>query len=477
MNNTLFIDSSATISVNAGNLRLTTISCPNCSSGGITRNHAAGKVTTKDKFQYGIFESRIYFPRKEGTSAYFQLRGGNGVPCSQGGLYENEINIANSWWRDFYPNYHLSHTVRHYHTGTDCLEDYWRVNWYSYENSNSTYHTYKCIWTPSFLRYYLDDNLIHEALNTGSSCPDCSQEWFPEYQLHLSFYQILNTDVLLYIEIPQTTYIDYVSVKRFFATPEISCPNVICSSDSAIMDVDLSADSITWSLTPTNLFSGTTQGTDKTAAITTATGASGQGKITYTFKMPSGETFTAEKNFWVGKPVISGISGPTTTPNNQWASFTAQLQSDLSSPTDYNWILNPLNGNMIYDYGATCDVAFYNSGYYQIVVQAKNTCPDWGPYYVGNVEVYDDDYIAISPNPTTGETTLSIESTSKENSVNMNEEWDLEIYDQIQTLKEKKTKLKGNEYKIQTAGWKEGVYFVRVKYKDEILTGQLVVKQ
>ena len=31
--------------------------------------------------------------------------------------------------------------------------------------------------------------------------------------------------------------------------------------------------------------------------------------------------------------------------------------------------------------------------------------------------------------------------------------------------------------KIQTSGWKEGVYMVRVKYKDEILTGKLVVKK
>jgi hypothetical protein len=55
-------------------------------------------------------------------------------------------------------------------------------------------------------------------------------------------------------------------------------------------------------------------------------------------------------------------------------------------------------------------------------------------------------------------------------------EWDLEVYDNAQSLKEKKNKIKGKEYKIQTAGWKEGLYTVRVKYKDEILTGKLVVK-
>ena len=56
-------------------------------------------------------------------------------------------------------------------------------------------------------------------------------------------------------------------------------------------------------------------------------------------------------------------------------------------------------------------------------------------------------------------------------------EWDLEIYDSYQSLKLKNTKLKGKEHKIQTAGWKEGVYIVRVKYNNEILQGKLVVKK
>ncbi len=56
-------------------------------------------------------------------------------------------------------------------------------------------------------------------------------------------------------------------------------------------------------------------------------------------------------------------------------------------------------------------------------------------------------------------------------------EWEMEVYDQNQTLKEKKTKLKGRSVEIQTANWKEGVYLVRVKYKNEILTGKLVVKK
>jgi hypothetical protein len=53
----------------------------------------------------------------------------------------------------------------------------------------------------------------------------------------------------------------------------------------------------------------------------------------------------------------------------------------------------------------------------------------------------------------------------------------MEIYSPMQALKTKKTRLKGKSTTIQTAGWTEGVYTVRVKYKDEILTGKLIVRK
>jgi len=51
----------------------------------------------------------------------------------------------------------------------------------------------------------------------------------------------------------------------------------------------------------------------------------------------------------------------------------------------------------------------------------------------------------------------------------------MEVYDNMKNQKLKNEKLKGKSSKIQTAGWKEGVYIVRVKYKNEILQEKLVV--
>jgi len=84
--------------------------------------------------------------------------------------------------------------------------------------------------------------------------------------------------------------------------------------------------------------------------------------------------------------------------------------------------------------------------------------------------------IILSPNPTTGETTLSIETVSEDTEFDENAGWELEVFDQAQMPKAKNTKLKGHTYTLNTSDWKEGIYFVRVKYKDEVLVGKLVVK-
>jgi hypothetical protein len=111
------------------------------------------------------------------------------------------------------------------------------------------------------------------------------------------------------------------------------------------------------------------------------------------------------------------------------------------------------------------------------VVQAKNTCtePGYGPYYVTGIYVYDAQRLSISPNPATGETTLKLVSENNDAPVALTE-WDYEIYDSMQSLKEKKTKLKTAKTKISTSNWKEGVYIVRAIIGEKIITEKLLVK-
>lgn len=258
----------------------------------------------------------------------------------------------------------------------------------------------------------------------------------------------------------------------------LSGADLVCYSGSTFTaNNPPSGSTISWSVTPTLLevYSGGSSATPVIRAKTTTT--AGLGSITVNFTSNGYTTPGPIKYVNAGGPVISAISGPTSTPNNQWATYTAQLQSALSAPTAYNWILNPLNGNSVYNYGSTCDIAFYNSGSYQLVVQAKNTCTGsgYGPYYVTGIYVYYSYRLSISPNPTTTEATIELVNTSTEKAPKETE-WNLEVYDAMQSMKVKTQKIKDNKQILSTAGWKDGVYVVRAIIGKDIITGKLIVK-
>jgi hypothetical protein len=113
------------------------------------------------------------------------------------------------------------------------------------------------------------------------------------------------------------------------------------------------------------------------------------------------------KYYRLNTPVVTSITGPTGTPNMQYASYTANV-SPGSNPTNYQWILNPqLNNNL---YGAdsrVLDIAFYTAGNYQLVCRAYNPC-GWGEYTVTGLTVYNAGAYALpSPNPASSALTVS----------------------------------------------------------------------
>jgi hypothetical protein len=269
----------------------------------------------------------------------------------------------------------------------------WKDN--SFNWSTETPHTFKCIWTPTKIEWYVDNTKTHTITNTGNNhYPNKTMAIILSQQLYPYNHKMNNIDV------PVTSVFHWVRAKEFFLAPEISCPPVICSSGTAARDVDSSADSITWSLTPTTLFSGNKTGNGKNASITAATGASGQGKITYTFKMPSGETFTAEKTFWVGVPAPEYIDFVNIGPNYPGSMV---LCNDMPNDGKVRWngVGNVLEYSWsVYDDGSNTwqvvqhpmvdspmipmeDVQFskpYGSvnGWVNVKVKARNQCSGWG---------------------------------------------------------------------------------------------------
>jgi len=256
------------------------------------------------------------------------------------------------------------------------------------------------------------------------------------------------------------------------ANPYLTGPNQICSTGGSFTLNNVpSGNIITWSsssnLNPSNIHAN---------PVTFVPTGSGSGWVKATVGTAcDSSTFTINQfNVWAGVPEITHISGPTYTPNYQWAAYYAQPNNTAMGVSDYSWTLNPLNGNSVYDYGWTADIAFYNSGNYQLVVRGQNTC-GWSNYTLTGIEVYDSKGLSIFPNPASGEVTLTIETSDEKELPVLG--WDLEIYAPNMMLKEKKTSLKDNKTIINTSGWQEGIYMVRVRYGDSLLTGKLVVKR
>jgi subtilisin family serine protease len=248
----------------------------------------------------------------------------------------------------------------------------------------------------------------------------------------------------------------------------LSGPSVVCSSGATFTVNNAAGSTISWTCS-TNISFDHQTGNNK---VFTANGT-GTGTIQATLISACGNVTLPAKTVWVGLPVITSISGPSSVSINQPASFTAQLSLD-SYPDSYSWTTSPSSGVTIYPDGRYASMSFANSGTYQVVARAHNSY-GWSDYFITYIDVPDGYYLSISPNPTTTEATIELVGTSTEK-VTKETEWDLEVYDAMQTMKAKVQKIKGNKQTLNTSGWKEGVYIVRAIIGKDVISGKLVVK-
>lgn len=211
---------------------------------------------------------------------------------------------------------------------------------------------------------------------------------------------------------------------------------------------------------------------------------------------PSGATASASKRIGVNAPyytdvdlVLYNTGGSPVSymcPNTHYHIYLSNTSG--CSLSNYDWTI-PQAWSENYTFSNMISVYTGSTPGGRVEVEATTCC---GVTASIIIDYFYSDYcgssysMSFSPNPSTGETTLTLELVSTDSELESNaiepafennEEWDLEVYDAMQNLKHKKTKLKGKSTTINTQSWKEGVYMVRAKYKDQIITGKLVVKQ
>jgi hypothetical protein len=119
--------------------------------------------------------------------------------------------------------------------------------------------------------------------------------------------------------------------------PSISGPSTICSGSSGTFTISSNVPpSYTWNKSA-DLTLVSTSG--NTATFSRSSSAIGTGWVSIVVNNAE----VARKNVY-SAPVITAITGPSSAPNGQYADFQAVLASGPSTPTNYQWILNPLMG-------------------------------------------------------------------------------------------------------------------------------------
>ncbi len=180
------------------------------------------------------------------------------------------------------------------------------------------------------------------------------------------------------------------------------------------------------------------------------------------------------KTFRVGKPSFTIVGDNFITDEEYGYASLSNVNGDITS---INWYFYaPIVGENISGSARYWLENTENSGESSISAIAKNACGSTQKWFEVEYHVFGW-YMSISPNPARSETTIALKNNSKEEDFDETAQWDIEIYNQSYMLQDKKSKLKGNIIRINTSSWKEGIYYIKATYKDEIISEKLIIKR
>jgi hypothetical protein len=213
------------------------------------------------------------------------------------------------------------------------------------------------------------------------------------------------------------------------------------------------------------------------------------GWIEATITNPCGSITLPRKTVWLGVPDYSKLSIELQNGHLTSCNYTSGTAKYLNAPWPgidaYEWYMPNASNWTIEEEALSGITNKYVEIYYwenpapsyeDIYIRAHNRS-GWSEWqHTSWPTVSCNGYLMIlSPNPVTDEATIKLVN-KKDNTPIEFTEWDYEIYDSMQGMKEKKTKLKSAETKINTSGWKDGIYIIRAMIDKELVTGKLVVK-
>lgn len=269
----------------------------------------------------------------------------------------------------------------------------------------------------------------------------------------------------------------------------ISGSDLVCSSGASFtINNPPDGSTISWSQS-SNLSRSSAQGSDPCTFVATYSGA---GWIEATITTNCGNITLPRKTVWAGLPVILASNVIFTNCDGGSGYICTDCHgNELELPSgeyDYAEVkLTNLAGTITYDqftcYSQTEDLDWgqYSDGTYKFWVRAHNDC-GWGSWSSTDLDIVDCDrmrssyYLEFTPNPVITETTVELKRYDKEK-VEETIEWEFEVFDMSQIKKLKTYKFFSKKKKINTNGWKDGIYIVRAIVNDEMVTGKFIVKK
>ena len=140
--------------------------------------------------------------------------------------------------------------------------------------------------------------------------------------------------------------------------------------------------------------------------------------------------------------------------------------------------MSPQSGGSMYGKNsAVLDVAFYNTGSYQLAVRAQNV-NGMGEYRTSGCNVYSASRsLVVYPNPVAN--TLNIKFDEGENSVNNangQKQYDIKLYNVHGSLK-LSTKSSGEQVSLDVSALSEGNYILQISDGVEISVEQIIIKR
>ncbi len=266
---------------------------------------------------------------------------------------------------------------------------------------------------------------------------------------------------------------DIEGIQALYPNPalSISGPQFLCSTNSFTLNNLPVGNTVSWSVTPANLFTGSISGVGLTANLSPLnTNSSGQATLVYSVTTECGD-FQISQVFWVGKGTI-GIYGAYDMPTNTVENYYATADGSV---TNYNWSIYPSGYEWIGNQGNPgITLTISHPGNYSLGLDVTNPCGVRGseiPIYV-----YDPwSMFVIYPNPASDIMTVSKRSTLSSKQMDTTS-FEISVFDS--KGQQLAGPVSGNEdVGLDVSHLKNGFYFVHISYKGHLIKNQIKVER